>query len=255
MAAIFISYRKKSADGKKSADAGRALHLAQDLRAALGQDSVFLDDQEYFFGKFDDFLNDGLRNCRAVVVVIGQAWVDRCQDLLDPGDWVRREIEAGLRRRILMLPVLVDDTTLEQAKKLAPPSIVSLFEYQAVDLDPHHWKETIDLLIEGLSKKLGLERAWTGGAVPNLSGDWIDTEGVHLKLVHRGGEVKIYLLSGGRTMGQGNATIVGNRIQFSIWRPDFGDGTGVGTVSPNGRQVSGSVRYGSRSYGFSISRH
>jgi len=56
MAAIFISYRKTSVGGERSADGGHALHLAQDLRAAFGRDSVFLDDQETFLGKFDDFL-------------------------------------------------------------------------------------------------------------------------------------------------------------------------------------------------------
>jgi hypothetical protein len=72
--------------------------------------------------------------------------------------------------------------------------------------------------------------------------------------VHHGGDVKIFLLSGGRMMGEGDATIVGSRVQLSIWRRDLGSGAGSGTVSANGRQVSGLIRYGSRSYGFSISK-
>lgn len=248
MAALFVSYRKQGTDK------GHALHLAEDLRGAFGHDSVFLDDQAYALGKFGDFLNDELHNCRAVLVVIGQLWVERCGDLFDAGDWVRREIEAGLRRRSLMVPVLVDDTTIQQASKFVPPSVVGLFDFQAVPVYPRHWKENVGVLIDLLSKKLGLEKAQRSNAVPNLSGDWIDTEGVHVKLVHRGGDVKIYLLSGGRPMGEGDATIVGNQVQLSIWRPDLGAGTGMGTVSPDGRQVSGVIRYGSRRFGFSISK-
>jgi hypothetical protein len=77
---------------------------------------------------------------------------------------------------------------------------------------------------------------------------------VPVKLVHRGDTLKIYLLSGGRPMGEGDASLDGNKVQFSIWRPDLGDGRGTGTVSADGRQISGSIQYGFQRYGFSISK-
>lgn len=247
MADIFVSYRKQGADK------GHALHLAEDLRAAFGDDSVFLDDQAFALGRFSDFLNFELHGCRAVLVVIGHVWVERHLDLWNPADWVRREIEAGLKRKGLIVPVLVDDTKLPQSSDL-PPSLAGLLDFQAVPIYTRHWKDNVDALIDALAKSLGLRRTWAGGAIPNLSGDWIDTDGVHVKLVHRGSDVKIYLLSGGRPVGEGDATIAGNQVQFSIWRPDLGHGTGAGTVSPDGRQLSGAVRYGAQRYGFSISR-
>ena len=247
VADIFVSYRKQGADKEI------ALHLAEDLRAALGEASVFLDDQAYALGRFSDLLTDELHGCRAVAVVIGHVWMERRLDLWDPGDWVRREIETGLRRKSLMVPVLVDDAKFPQASDL-PPLLAGLLDYQAVPIYRRHWKENVDALIAELAKRLGLRRTWSGGAVPNLSGDWVDTDGVQLKLVHRGSDVKIYLLSGGRPVGEGDATIAGNEVRFSIWRPDLGHGKGVGTVSPDGRQVSGAVQYGSQRFGFSIWR-
>ena len=247
MAAIFISYRKQGTDK------GHALHLAEDLRAAFGHEAVFLDDQAFQLGRFSEFLTDELHGCRAVLVVIGPVWVERRKDLFDATDWVRREVEAGLRRKGLLVPVLVEDARLPMASEL-PPSMLGLLDYQAVPIYARHWRENVDDLIEALGRRLSLERTYASEAVPNLSGDWIDTDGVHVKLVHREGKVKIYLLSGGRPMGEGDATIAGNQIRFTIWRPDLGDGTGSATVSPDGRRISGDVRYGNQRYGFSISK-
>ena len=209
VADIFVSYRKQGADK------GHALHLAEDLRAALGDESVFLDDQAYALGKFSDLLIDELHGCRAVAVVIGHVWIERRLDLRNPGDWVRREIETGLRRKSLVVPVLVDDAKFPQASDL-PPSLAGLLDYQAVPIYTRHWKENVDALIAALAKGLGLRRRWSGGAVPN--------------------------------------PVAGKEVQFSIWRPDLGHGKGVGTVSPDGRQVSGAVQYGAQRYGFSIWR-
>jgi hypothetical protein len=305
MAAIFISYRK-TRDGKEStSDAAHAEYLAGDLRDAFGHDSVFLDDQEPFIGRFDDFLNNELGRCQAVVVVIGQAWLERSKDFLNAEDWVRHEIEFGLKQKRTMVPVFFDNVTINDAKKalkpaadwgLVPPALPQknalrsaaaweflspglpqqntlksaadwgsiapalpqwadkFFLWQGIDIRRGQREEDVERLIDLLEKRLGLERLLRRGGVPNLSGDWVDTEGVDVKLVHHGGDVKIFLLSGGRMMGEGDATIVGSRVQLSIWRRDLGSGAGSGTVSANGRQVSGLIRYGSRSYGFSISK-
>lgn len=247
MAHIFISYRRQGTDK------GRALHLAQDLRAAFGHESVFLDEQAFALGKLGDFLAPELHVCRALIVVIGQEWMERRKDLSNATDWVRGEIEVALRRDILIVPVLVDGASMPLHSDL-PKSLAGFFAYKEVSIYPQHWKENLDVLIDALAKRLGLEKKSALGDVPNLSGNWIDTDGVTVKLVHHGDDVKIYLLSGGRTMGEGDATISGNRVRLTIWRPDLGNGTGTGTVSPDGRQISGAIQYGSQRYGFSISR-
>jgi hypothetical protein len=247
MAAIFISYRKQGAD------MGHALHLAEDLRAAFGHEAVFLDEQTYTLGPISTVLSDELLDARAIIVVIGQVWLDRREDLKHTKDWVRLEIEAGLQRNSLLVPVLVDDAHVPPKSQL-PVSVAGLQEFRPISIYARHWKENVDALIDALASHLGLARARTSLKVPNLSGDWIDTDGVQVKLVHRGSDIKVYLLSGGRPMGEGDATLDGNEVRLSIWRPDLGSGSGTGTVSPDGRQVSGAIRYGSQRYGFSISR-
>jgi len=312
MAAIFISYRK-TRDEKSTADAAHAEYLAGDLGAAFGQDSVFLDDQEPFIGKFADVLNKELDACRAIVVVIGHAWVARAKELQNEVDWVRHEIEFGLKRKRTMVPVFFDNVTMNEAKRalndadknlkpaadwrfipppLSPKNTLrsgidwellssalpqqntlksaadwgfnasglpqwadEFFSWQRVDIRRGQRDEDVERLIDLLENSLRLKRVLRRGAVPNLSGDWVDTEGVVVKLMHQGGDVKILLLSGDRVLGEGSAKIDGSRVQVSIWRRDLGSGTGSATVSADGRQISGIVRYGSRSYGFSISKY
>ncbi len=249
MAAIFISYRKQGED-KAS-----ALHLAEDLREALGHDTVFLDEQKMGLGKFGGQLLVEAQSCRAMIAVIGPAWSERIKDLHNAQDWVRRELEAGLKREILMVPLLLDQTPLPAEREL-PPSLAALLQYQDVHLYPRHWKEIVSDLIDDVSRELGLPKRRQGPApIPNLSGYWSDTDGVPFKLEQRGEQLQVSMLDfGGRPVGQGNGTITGNQVRFSLYRPGYGQGSGSGTVSPDGRQISGEIQYGYQRFGFSISR-
>ena len=249
MAAIFISYRKRGADK------ARAFHLAQDIRDSLGQNVVFLDEQGLRLGRFEDQLLDEARSCQAMIAVIGPVWNERIKELQNAQDWVRRELEVGLQRQILMVPLLVDDVQVPSLSDL-PDSLMKLFDYEVVYVYPRHWKENVSDLVDELSKGLNLPRRQQRlAAIPNLSGDWTDTDGVHFKLEHRGEDLRVFLLDHtGHAIGQGHGTISGNQIQFSIRRPDYGLGNGTGTISPDGRQISGAVQYGVQRFGFSISR-
>ena len=249
MAAIFISYRKLGED-KAS-----ALHLAEDLRESLGQDAVFLDERGLGLGRFDDQLLDEAQSCKAMIALIGPAWNDRIKELRNTQDWVRRELEMGLQRGILMVPLLLDQTRLPEESDL-PSSLLKLLHYQTVRIHPRYWKENVNELIDELSTALRLPKRQRGEtAIPSLSGGWSDTEGVHFRLEHRGEHLLVYLLDyGGRPVGQGSGTVTGNQIRFSLQRPDYGQGNGTGTVSSDGRQISGAIQYGHQRFGFSISK-
>jgi len=132
MAAIFISYRKLGED-KAS-----ALHLAEDLRESLGQDAVFLDERGLGLGRFDDQLLDEAQSCKAMIALIGPAWNDRIKELRNTQDWVRRELEMGLQRGILMVPLLLDQTRLPEESDL-PSSLLKLLHYQTVRIHPRYW--------------------------------------------------------------------------------------------------------------------
>jgi TIR domain len=250
MAAIFISYRKQGVDKATS------LHLAEDIRDSLGREAVFLDEQSLGLGRFDDQLLDKVQSCKAMIAVIGPVWNERINELQKAQDWVRLELEVGLKRGILMVPLLVDDARLPKESEL-PASLIKLFEYQVARIYPRHWKENVNELIGALSRELRLAKHKRDElSIPNLSGDWVDTDGVHLKLEHRGENLQVWLLDfSGRAVGQGTGTVTGNQIRFSLRRPDYGQGTGTATISSDGRQISGAVQYGLPRFGFSISRH
>lgn len=246
MASIFISYRK---GGK---DDGSSHHLAEDLRKALGEDEVFRDEKGLAIGLFDQQLLGEAESCAAMIVVIGPDWIQRIEDLQDSEDWVRREIEVGLRRQILMVPFLIEGARLPEASEL-PDSLKTLRRYQDVRTSQRHWNDDVAKLIDALSQHLGLQRRDTPESIPNLSGIWVDTDGVTFELAHRGQDLQVSMLGPfGQVVGQGMGSVSGNQIQFSLQRPDYGMGTGTGTASSDGRQISGEIRYGMQRFGFSI---
>ena len=144
MAAIFISYRKHGADK------ARAFHLAQDMRESFGPNAVFIDEQGLELGRFDDQLLDQAKSCQAMLAVIGQDWNDKIRDLQNSQDWVRRELEAGLKPGILMVPVLVDEAQLPNSADLPLP-LQRLLDYEAVRIYTGAWKENLSELVDALS--------------------------------------------------------------------------------------------------------
>jgi len=246
MAPIFISYRKHGADK------ARAFHLAQDMRESFGPNAVFIDEQGLGLGRFDDQLLDKVKSCQVMLAVIGQDWNDRIRDLQNSQDWVRRELEAGLKRGILMVPVLVDEAQLPNSDDLPLP-LQRLFDYEAVRIYTRAWKENVSELVDALSRDLSLPKQRIVPKVPNLSGSWTDQDGVPVRLEHVGDDLRFSLLDNwGRAVGQGNGTITGNQVRFSVRHPQYGAGSGTGTASSDGRQVSGAIDYGSRRFGFNI---
>jgi TIR domain len=132
-ARIFISYRR--------ADAGwPARWLADRLAGQFGAGVVFQDVDSIRPG--DDFaaaLEAAVGACAVLLAVIGPQWLagegDAGRRLEDPQDWVRLEIEAAIRRRVRIIPVLVDGARMPSASEL-PPSLQSLVGRQAVTLSP-----------------------------------------------------------------------------------------------------------------------
>jgi hypothetical protein len=247
MAAIFISYRKNGADK------ARAFHLAQDLREAFGPDAVFIDEQGLRLGRFDDQLLDEVKSCQAMLAVIGHDWKARIQDLEGRQDWVRLELEAGLTRGILMVPILVDEAQMPNS---LPQPLRGLFDYQFYRISTGTWKENVSGLVDNLSRLLRVPKRRIVPTVPNLSGSWTDQDGVPIKLEHVGDDLRFSLLDGwGRAIGQGNGTITGNQVRFSLRHPQYGVGSGTGTASSDGCQVSGFIQYTSHRFGFNIVRN
>src|SRR5262245_24510784 len=115
MSGIFISYRRADS-------AGFAGRLWADLSRHFGKPRVFMDIEGGIArgADFPDAIGRALGNATAMVVVIGQHWLNCIDDnsnrrLDNPDDWVRCEIASALERKLLVLPVLVDGALMPPA--------------------------------------------------------------------------------------------------------------------------------------------
>ncbi|MBW7991760.1 MAG: TIR domain-containing protein [Planctomycetes bacterium] len=202
-------------------------------------------------GKFDDQILHQIKSCRTLIAVIGPAWIDRIAELRQPRDWVRKELEEGLKWQILMVPVVVYNARLPKESDL-PNSLYNLLYYNFVRIHERHWKENVAEVIDSLAQQLGLQKRTRGQVpIPNLSGDWTDTDGVQLKMEHRDESIRFWLLDYyGQAVGQGEGTITDNQFSSQYFGPILA-ARGTATASSDGRQISGSVQYGAQRYGFS----
>jgi hypothetical protein len=106
MSTVFISYRRETV-------AGEARALFNNLVARLGEDCVFMDVDSIALGRdFRSVLQKTLGSTDFVLVLIGKNWADVKDEegqarLENSGDFVRLEIEAALKRDIVVTPILV----------------------------------------------------------------------------------------------------------------------------------------------------
>lgn len=147
---IFICYRREDA-------AGHAGRLRDRLAGVFGDSQVFLDIDQVKIGEdFVDRMTSVVGSCRALLVVIGQRWLD-CRDvhgrrrLDDPDDYVRVEIGTALRKapQIIILPVLVQGATMPREEDL-PRELHALSRRSALVAPDERWRSEIDRLVESL---------------------------------------------------------------------------------------------------------
>lgn len=149
MARFFISYRRAD-----SAMASGRLH--DRLAQAFGDENVFKDVDDIPPGRdFRDVIAEAVDWCDVLFVVIGRQWLN-IQDehgarrLDDPSDFVRLEVEAGLRREhCLVIPVLVDNAPMPPAGEL-PGSLRELSYLNAVVIrdDPDFHRDALRLITQ-----------------------------------------------------------------------------------------------------------
>lgn len=152
---IFISYRREGT----SDVAGR---IYDRLCAYYGQEAVFKDVDNIPIGtNFKDYLSDRIKDCRIILVIIGKNWLSsgtprRKSWIHDPNNFVHIEIRQALRlrRRIAIVPVLVQRASMPNAEDL-PGELSELAYCQAanVRIDPDFHRD-MDLLIRDLERIL-----------------------------------------------------------------------------------------------------
>jgi hypothetical protein len=148
---VFVSYRRED-----SADATD--RLADALVTHFGSDRIFLDIDNIDLGAdFAQTIEDWVGSCDALVVVIGPRWAtatDRAgrRRLDDPHDYVRLEVEAGLRRRdVRVIPVMIHGAEIPLAEEL-PESLQPLRRRNALQIDRKNWRYDIARLCKTLER-------------------------------------------------------------------------------------------------------
>ena len=150
MGSVFISYRREDTEGQARA-------LFQDLVARLGRDSVFMDVDSIGLGRdFRAVLQERLATCDVMLALIGRDWVDGKDKsgrrrLDNPGDFVRIEIAAALKRNIPVTPLLLHGAQMPTAEQL-PEDLSDLPYRNGFELSHNRW----DSDVQELFKRLGL---------------------------------------------------------------------------------------------------
>ena len=131
---VFVSYRRSD-----SIDiCGR---IYDRLVRDFGEPNVFKDVDNIPFGvDFVEYLDNKVKECTVLLAVIGPTWVTVTDEkgrsrLNDPNDFVRIEIEAALKRNILVVPVLVAGAEMPYFDDL-PESLRPLTRRNGISIRP-----------------------------------------------------------------------------------------------------------------------
>jgi len=148
MSTVFISYRRENA-------AGEARALFNDLAERLGENSVFMDVDSIALGRdFRSALQQTTASCDLMLVLIGRNWADAKDEggrvrLENPADYVRLEVEAGLKRDIVVTPVLVQGAHMPAPEEL-PAEIRNLAYRNAFELSHNRWQSDVQEMVRRL---------------------------------------------------------------------------------------------------------
>ncbi len=176
MAKIFISYRRYDS-------AGHAGRLFDRLHQQFGRDQVFMDVAGIEPGvDFAEVIDQAIGSCDVVLVVIGKQWsaaVDAAgrRRLEDPADFVRLETATALKRKVRVVPVLVEGASLPRESDL-PEDLRSLGRRQAFELRDTRWEADITALAEALSRVVP-KATGAGGGLPRVGAKrWLIAAGL-----------------------------------------------------------------------------
>ena len=131
---IFISYRRQ----ETAWPAGRLYDV---LVEHFPAEQVFKDVENIEPGEdFVERITAAVGSCDVLLALIGPHWLTITDEnsqrrLDDPEDYVRIEIEAALKRKIRVIPILVDEAPMPGANQL-PASLAALVRRNAVEINP-----------------------------------------------------------------------------------------------------------------------
>lgn len=196
MGGIFISYRRDDSGPY----AGR---LRDTLTHHFGAEQVFRDIDSVDPGeRFPRLIEQEVGSCDALLALIGPEWLaitDAAgrRRLDDPDDFVRLEIATALGRSdVLVIPVLVDATSMPAAADLPKP-LAALVECNAVRITDENWDAQVARLTGALEKVVKPRVVAPLHGASRSGGRWLSREKLILAIVV---PVCLALLSAAQTL-------------------------------------------------------
>ena len=139
---IFVNYRRDD-------ERAQAARLRDRLAGVFGAASVFMDVDSLMAGqRFDKELEKALAQTEVFLAVIGPRWMEHFEARQASGerDYVREEIAGALARGTLVIPVLIEGTSLPREDTL-PDDIRPLVLHQKHDLTHESFGQDVDELV------------------------------------------------------------------------------------------------------------
>ena len=137
--------------------------MMDDLERQFPRTQIFRDLDSIEAGTdFVEAIEKAVGQSVVLLAVIGPRWLTAvdaggARRLDAPGDFVRQEIAAALRRKIRLIPVLVDGCAPPKASEL-PEELAALARLQTHELSDKRWDYDVEQLLDILERIPGLTR-------------------------------------------------------------------------------------------------
>ena len=162
MSGIFISYRREDSE-----DSTRAIY--ESLVPKFGKERLFLDVEAIKPGSdFRDAIEESLGSCGVFLAVIGPTWLNvRANNdptgprrLDHPGDYVRQEVAAALRKghTLPVIPVLVRGASMPTVEEL-PEELKDLAYRNGLNMNNLDWDGDMAKLVDAMRAHVGEPRS------------------------------------------------------------------------------------------------
>ena len=145
MPAVFICYRREQSGGH----AGR---LYDRFRQEFGDDNVFMDVAIEPGVNFKKQIEQAVGASTVLVSVIGAQWTT--DQLANPRDWVRLELETAFREEKRVIPALVQGARMPDPGEL-PEHLEDLSYLNAIELSDSRWEFDVGRLVMAIRKIVG----------------------------------------------------------------------------------------------------
>jgi hypothetical protein len=128
--------------------------------ARFGERNVFMDVDIAPGVDFVERITEVVSRCLVLIVVMGPKWAtvtdeDGSARIADPDDFVRLEVETGLRRPdVTPIPVLVSGAQMPKREEL-PPELQPIARRNALELSDARWRYDVGRLNTTLDELLG----------------------------------------------------------------------------------------------------